>query len=162
MISISCFFGPCPNRKCRVQTMAQNDFLSLALGQQCEADLPLLMSPPKAKASVCMEDADYVPVNFIPDEVRAMIKAWELAHLKQLEPHEAPGTISTDTTHHIAMVTDEMTQDHSTPDVQEPRRYITDNTPPKRFYRTFWRSVVRRALARETEGVFAQKGADAL
>ena len=32
-------------------------------------------------------------------------------------------------------------------DMYEPARCLKDGAPPKRFYRTFWRSVMRRILA---------------
>ncbi len=41
---------------------------------------------------------------------------------------------------------------HSQQDFEPTRRVLLANpAPPKRFYRTFWRSVARRVVAREME-----------
>ena len=132
--------------------MAQNSFPSLTLDTQCEADFPTssLVSEP----NVCSGEDDYVPVNFIPDEVREMIRAWELAQQERLEHEEAPDAMSTEDV--------QVTQDHTSLQVLEPIRYITDAAPPKRFYRTFWRSVTRRALECDRESISAQKRAQTL
>ena len=124
--------------------MAQNDFSSLDLSKQGDADFPT--NSLITKQSNCCEDDDYVPVNFISDEVRAMIKAWELARQKELELQEASGaTIIMDG--HAAS---------QSPEIHEPIRYITDGAPPKRFYRTFWRSIARRVLEHDRKAVIAK------
>ena len=38
---------------------------------------------------------------------------------------------------------------HFSVDAYEPLRSVTDFRPPKRFYRTFWRSVARRIMEHE-------------
>ena len=42
-------------------------------------------------------------------------------------------------------------------DVYEPAKVRALDAPPKRFYRTFWRSVVRRLLESQRAAVFASK-----
>ncbi len=132
--------------------MAQNDFSSLALSRQCDADLPL--NSVISKQNICFGDDDYVPVNFISEEVRAMIKTWELARQKQLELQEASSTTSIDGS--------TVVRNHASQEIHEPIRCITDGAPPKRFYRTFWRSIARQLLERGREAVLAQKHAQAL
>jgi len=108
--------------------MAQNDFSSLALDKQCEPDLTT--TDPICKQSTCSGAGEYIPVNFIPDEVLAMLKAWETTQLKRLELKGASAATSQDVSTAV--------QDDTAQEAYEPLRYITDGTPPKRFFRTFW------------------------
>ena len=132
--------------------MAQNDFSSLALAKQCEPDLTT--SDLICKQSTCSGAGDYIPVNFIQDEVLMMLKAWETTQLSRLELQGASGSTSQDVS--------TAAQGDTAQEAYEPLRYITDGTPPKRFFRTFWRSVARRALDRDREAIFAQKRGSAL
>ena len=130
--------------------MAQNDFSSLALAKQYEPDLTT--TDLSSKQSTCSGAGDYIPVNFIPDEVLMMLKAWETTQLSRLELQGASGATSQDVS----------TAAQDDQEAYEPLRYITDGAPPKRFFRTFWRSVARRALDRDREAIFAQKRGSAL
>ncbi len=73
----------------------------------------------------------YVPVNFIPPEAYALIAAWEA---------------SNSTTAGLA---DHMDIEYASAPVAQD--IDNDLAPPKRFSRTFWRSVSRRILASNTE-----------
>ena len=42
-------------------------------------------------------------------------------------------------------------------DVYEPRKVCSLYAPPKRFYRTYWRSIVRRLLESQRAAVFTLK-----
>ncbi len=80
----------------------------------------------------------YVPVNFIPVEVYGFIAAWDSAN-------------STTTSQSDGMELDVA----SVPSLQtmfEPARCLSELGPPKRFYRTFWRSAARRILALTSKG----------
>jgi hypothetical protein len=75
----------------------------------------------------------YVPVNYIPDEVLIFIEAWESANWSSKSPCDS-------------MVLDEVSISVSQ-DMFEPTRSVKVIAPPKRFYRTFWRSITRRIIA---------------
>ena len=45
-------------------------------------------------------------------------------------------------------------------DLYEPDRRCTAMGPPKRFYRTFWRSITRRALQRAKESIISDVKSD--
>ena len=131
--------------------MAQNDFDSLAMPSQSE-DLVLdayhgLKSSPSERKSACApRDDDYVPVNFIPEAVYAMIKAWELKVHDAMEVSESMSLSG------AASSTDTLgVEDY------EPLRTCSQAAPPKRFYRTFWRSAARRLLEADKAAVFAAK-----
>ena len=86
-----------------------------------------------------------------------MIRAWELAEMKRLEEQEAPGTLgglTVPTTVSISTTSEASTM--SFHEVFEPMRCIPNRTPPKRFYRTFWRSISWRVLEHERKAVIAQ------
>ena len=128
--------------------MAQNDFDSLAMPAQSEDLLPdahrdLKPSCSDRKTAFADEDEDYVPVNFIPEEVFAMIKAWEL---KQRDLIEVSDSMS---------VSRAASSETFRPEDYEPLRVCSLAGPPKRFYRTFWRSAARRVLAADKAGVLA-------
>ena len=125
--------------------MAQDNFDSLALA--AESDDFKLYSCPLCSSSTDRKACDfdsskedtYVPVNFIPESVHAMIKAWELSELKR--------TDVIDNSACAIRVT-------SAPDASglvdyEPMRCMTKVVPPKKFYRTFWRSIVRKLVGHE-------------
>ncbi len=75
----------------------------------------------------------YVPVNYIPDEVLIFIEAWESANWSTKSPCDW-------------MALDEVSIPVSQ-DTFEPTRSVKVIPPPKRFYRTFWRSITRRIIA---------------
>jgi hypothetical protein len=84
----------------------------------------------------------YVPVNFIKPEVYAMIAAWEASALKRKESDAAS----------VPKIKIE-TRDG---DMYEPMRCIPASTPPKRFHRTFWRSITRRVLEHDRKSIIAR------
>ena len=89
--------------------------------------IPKRTIPPREQ---CM--LSYVPDNLISAEVYGLIAAWEASTL---------------TTPSLA---DCMELDVASVSVSqtmfEPLRCPNDSAPPKRFYRTFWRSAARRIL----------------
>ncbi len=71
---------------------------------------------------------EYVPVNFIPAEVYALFTAWEKSNLT------------------TTSLSDHMDFDESSEPAQlmpEPAQYMA---PPRRYSRTFWKSLSRRIL----------------
>ena len=133
--------------------MAQNDFHSLALSKQSDADLPIDFEVDKPSICSGADDQKYGPADFIPWEVREMLQAREAALWKQLEHLEVTGLTSMEET---------TCSVHCSGDVIEPIRYTTDGAPPKRFYRTFWRAAARRVLERERATILELKRAQAL
>ena len=130
------------------RTLAQDDFSSLGLAAGQDADSQPLETydglPPIERAgsveslkseAVCEADECYRPVNFIPEEVYMLIKNWESAYLQR---HESQVVESMDT--------ESSTDPRSSESIFEPFRCISVSQPPKRFYRTFWRSAARRML----------------
>jgi hypothetical protein len=111
--------------------MSQSDFVSLAIENELAVELAVLTTTQNKKK---FSSDPYVPVNFIPGEVFAFIAAWEEA---------STSTAPTSSTF--------VNQDESlvavSRSVFEPFRRVNDFAPPKRFYRTFWRSVSKRILA---------------
>ena len=101
--------------------MAQDNFDSLIIAG--ESDVVMLDTDGPVHLSysddqVGTQDDNYVPVNLIPDEVRAMIKAWQLQKREKMEV----STIGAPTL-----------------EIHEPLRTCSQTAPPKRFFRTFWR-----------------------
>jgi hypothetical protein len=88
-----------------------------------------------AKTEVKPLNESYVPVNFIPDEALAMIAAWESLNL-------------TASYHSDQMDIDESVLENH---VETALPYATVlpytlSAPPKRYFRTFWRSISRKIL----------------
>ncbi len=133
--------------------MAQNDFRFLTLSEHSDEQKSecLLGCPLASEPRTCCVDDDYVPVNFIPEEVRAMIKAWQLSEQKRRELLEASPAMSAS---NVTAALDAIDQD-----IFEPMRSIPNAAPPKRFYRTFWRSITRKVLEHEREIIIAQRRA---
>ena len=77
--------------------------------------------------------------NEIKPEVSAMIAVWKSSNII---PRQELGR-------------DGMSGDHQTDSMRafEPYRCCTTSQPPKRFYRTFWRSIARRALQQAVDHV---------
>ena len=135
--------------------MAQSDFASLAASvQEKIADEMLItnvvevdcISKIKENAVLtlakCKDEKTaeefYVPVNFIPVEVYAFIAAWDTAN-------------STSTSQSDGMELDGASEP-SSQTIFDPPRCLSELGPPKRFYRTFWRSAARRILALSSRG----------
>jgi hypothetical protein len=122
--------------------MAQSNFTSLAVRVHDESENQhayeanvcihlnknaALTTDVKCEAD-CMSNV-YVPVNFIPDEVFAFLAAWDASKTS------SPDGMELDT---ASIPTSQS--------VFEPTRRLNDFAPPKRFYRTFWRSMARRVV----------------
>ena len=81
------------------------------------------------------EQSTYIPVNYISDEARAFILAYETAAARRgaavgnVASHESIAPIATD--------------------MYEPERILASFAPPKRFFRTFWQSISIRLLRTE-------------
>ena len=117
--------------------MAQDNFDSLIIAGESDevmldADGPVHLT--YSDDQVGTQDDNYVPVNLIPDEVRGMIKAWQLQRRERMEVSSTDAPAS---------------EDH------EPLRTCSQTAPPKRFFRTFWRSVTRRMLKGDKQAVSA-------
>ena len=132
--------------------LAQNDFCSLTLSQESDdSKMDLLhhfgtapQSTARKEQKVCCDDS-YVPVNFIPESVYSMIKAWELSELGKQDVGEVSDVT---VINRMASAGDELNSiDY------EPIRFLREVVPPKRFYRTFWRSITRKILESQREAV---------
>jgi hypothetical protein len=137
--------------------LAQDDFSSvwLAAGQDSDsqpldyfneittANRAASGDSPKSESS-CETDKIYRPVDFIPDEAHELIRIWELAYRTKQERADAVDSIEIESVTYL--------QTH----VFEPIRCISGDVfpPPKKFHRTFWRSLTRRMVQRmETSAV---------
>ncbi len=132
--------------------LAQDDFSSLGLASGQDADSQPLdyhhefktveRSASGDSKSACEADEIYRPVNFIPEEVYELIRNWELSYLKQQENAHAVDSMETESLLH-PLPNDSLF---------EPMRSMLDSAhPPKRFFRTFWRSLTRRIVQRKKE-----------
>ncbi len=136
--------------------LSQNDFDCLALASGEDADCQMLDSyhgfhdierpesidSMKSESSGKAEDAAYHPVDFFPDEVYALIRNWELGYSKQQESAQALESSSMDL----------FPDSQSGASYLEPMRCVSvPMPPPKRFYRTFWRSMTRKILQLEKQ-----------
>ncbi len=136
----------------RIQ-LAQGDFRSLGLhdaDSQPFDDHHVFATVERAESgdsmksqSPCEADEIYRLVNFFPDEVYELIRNWEL-------------------TYQIAHTVDSMDTDLilesqiSESDLEPMRSVSVSQPPPKRFFRTFWRSVTRRILQlHEQSGLYS-------
>ncbi len=123
--------------------MPQPSFTSLAVHQELADE-----SLPKSEAGVLIFEGKQsallahvksgaktygAPVNFIPDEADAFLAALESAYLTETNSSD-PMDLDT------ALVPVSCT-------IFEPARCLKEFAPPKRFYRTFWRSIAKRILA---------------
>ena len=88
----------------------------------------------------CMSKV-YVPDNFIPEEVRAYLAAWDAFYISKTS---SPDGMELDTASLPASL-----------DMFEPTRRLNDFAPPKRFYRTFWRSMARRVVESSNRAIQA-------
>ncbi len=94
--------------------------------------------------STCEADEIYRPVNFFPDEVYELISNWELSYLhQQTMAHDID-----------SMDTELLIESQASESDLEPMRFVSvPLPPPKRFFRTFWRSVTQRILQLKNQGV---------
>ena len=111
----------------------QSDFGKLAI--PCEEGQPFDFADNLVvtQANPSISKVGYVPINQISKEAMAIIAAWEAAW-------EA----DTSSTHGVQAVVEE------SDDMYEPIRTMgisyDCSQPPKRFFRTFWRSLARRLV----------------
>jgi hypothetical protein len=126
--------------------MAQSDFSCLAVpinfqgnvGQDgVDFEKEIIIHANKDKDLV----SNYVPVNFIPDELHALIIAWELSAAKSTRHQTSSDNAENDDAPDAAMTVS------FSESVYEPTRRVDNSAPPKRFYRAFWVSTSRRILA---------------
>ena len=82
-----------------------------------------------------IQNDPYVPVNDIKPEVCAMIAAWQSHQLERQRFETSLLDLPAE----------------SSPVNFEPYRYCALTGPPKRFYRTFWRSISLRSLQRSRD-----------
>ncbi len=99
----------------------------------------LVQAHVKSEAEPLSKDSaeEYATVNFIPDEVRAYIAACESSIWTKASQANSSDPMDLDSTALVPVSSS----------IFEPARCLNEFTPPKRFYRTFWRSVSRRILA---------------
>ena len=113
----------------------QEDFDSLAIPEQAN----VFMDDVCLSNESCMLERktveNYVPVNFIPEAALKMIMTWQLQRQDQME---ISGYSSITAAVPSPNVTGAGTGEHE--------RFYAVGAPPKRFYRTFWRSIARRLL----------------
>jgi hypothetical protein len=135
--------------------LAQDDFSALGLAAAPDADSHLLNDyhafttidrPASADSlrseSACKAEEMFCPVNFIPDEVYEMIRTWETSYLKQQEIDHAVNSMKME-----SIVNPQCSEID-----RDTMRYIPEIAPPpKRFFRTFWRSVARRMVQRDKQ-----------
>jgi hypothetical protein len=139
--------------------LAQDDFSSLGLaatGQDADgqaldifhefstADRAGSAGSRKSDAT-CEADEIYHPVNFIPEEVYEMIRNWESSYIKQQEIAQAVDSMDMES----------FTNSQARESYYEPMRCMLESVesapPPKRFFRTFWRSLTRRVVQHQKE-----------
>ena len=131
--------------------MAQEDFETLVLGGPSEDSMLDAFPPFTSAAAKSGGDETYVPVNYIPEEVYAMIKKWQLQQKHRSEVSDTNSQTG------AASSSDAPIIDNYEPIDYEPLRICPQAGPPKRFYRTFWRSAARRMLECEKAAVLAAK-----
>ena len=124
------------------RTLAQDDFslLELAAGQDANTSQQhgftsiVRAASGDSMKSVSSCDADvetFRPVNFIPDEAHELIQNWELSLIRH---KEVASTVDSEEIEPIITMQS----------LYEPMRFMESPPPPKRFHRTFWRSLTRR------------------
>ena len=89
------------------------------------------------KPQATFEDEINSPDHFIPHDGDELIRNSVLANIDQSESGHAIDSMETQS------ITDLL----SSESIYEPMRFVSaPEIPPKRFFRTFWRSVTRRIL----------------
>ncbi len=107
---------------------------------QCDCE-PLLRSGSSGSSksdAVAEQQPSYTPVNYISDEARAMLQAYENAAMRRADASASASGY--DATCHESM---------SNTLMYDPERILANPTPPKRFFRTFWQSLTIRMLRLE-------------
>jgi hypothetical protein len=126
--------------------LMQEDFDSLALSNcqvSCERipDADHVQPTFQVKASSSIGDKN-MPVNSISDSVVAMINAWQASHTFKQDALDSAMSVKP---------TSSADLDIRQEDMYEPVRITTEIVPPKKFFRTFWRSAARRLVQREKQ-----------
>ena len=99
--------------------------------------------------SACEADEIYRPVNFIPDEVYELIRNWERTYHTQQESVHVVDSMEMESS---------LTGAQASESVYEPMRCVpVSEPPPKRFFRTFRRSVTRRLVVLEKKGTLSKQ-----
>ena len=124
---------------CLNVAIANNSSSSHALGDYEEA-IPRSCKTNRPEKRPCCDET-YVPVNFINNEVYALIAAWEASEFKREESGEAADSAL----------------DADRDALYEPLRCRPTIAPPKRFYRTFWKSITRRTLENARKSVASHR-----
>ena len=104
----------------------QKDFDSLTFSDSLQHDS--IFDREAFSGDIVPNDA-YVLVHEFSDEIRSYLAAAEAAFMKRATSSHGTENVDSVTAH-----------------TYEPLRPMTDPAPPKRFYRTFWRSIARRVL----------------
>jgi hypothetical protein len=91
----------------------------------------------------------YRPENLIPDEAHMVIWKWEMAYLKQKEIADVVESTAVDP------MEIESFDNHRTSGIMLGSHFIPEFAPPpKRFYRTFWKSLTRQVVRREKKRIY--------
>ncbi len=135
-------------------SLAQDDFSTLGFADGLDADCQQLgefhgfSTEPEGfdndalmKAESAL--AEYRPVNFISDEVYELIRNWELSYLRRQEVNQAVDSMEAEPIPNFSE------------SVFEPMRTASESTlpPPKRFFRTFWRSLTLRIVREKKQSI---------
>ncbi len=88
--------------------------------------------PHTLKSDTDTEWKDYVPVNCISDEAYAFLAAYEARMTLRVPVKDDCKSLDT--------------RDLDTLKMYDPERILPNSAPPKRFFRTFWRSITLRML----------------
>ena len=100
-------------------------------------------SSAKAVKSAGMERDPYVPVNFISPETCARLAAAEESAARCADAMDA--SVNLEYTYRVSSARS------AVDGCRDPLRTLTSMAPPKRFYRTFWKSISFRLLHRWTQ-----------
>ena len=126
-----------------MSALAQDEFESLTIPTQCEESMFDTFRPIHSDFEERQACDAYIPFNYTPEEVCAMIDEWEISELNRQDQMEV--AVSIETNGPAFPAASLSLEDY------EPVRLCPHAPPPKRFYRTFWRSIARRVLLREKE-----------
>ena len=131
--------------------MVQNDFGLLAVYSANEDLTNHQLGPkfPGPNLESLKTINAYAPIDFNTDIVTTMIIEWEQPKLEPQDMMDDSGSLGmaesmTGVLYSADMAT--MSLEH-----YEPVRRCSFAAPPKRFYRTFWRSEARRLLERQKQ-----------
>ena len=116
--------------------MAQEMFESLVVAGEFEDPMHDKLSPvdlTNLNGKNITEEDHYIPVNYISEEVVAMIQVWELQRRDVMEVFCTK--------------------------LEQYAPLMSQKGPPKRYFRTFWRSIARRVLQCNQNGAIAMTSA---